>query len=313
MLVRQGPVFDYDVVIIGGGPAGLTAGHLLSRAGHRAVLLERGLYGGNLENVDVIEDHPGYPGGVTGAQLASELAERASGAGLALREAEVTEIEAFSSTRWVGCDGGGGFSAAVVVVAAGSRFRKLGVPGEDRLLGRGVINCTPCDGGLFAGRHVAVCGSGDHALADALYLAGLGVRVTIVTRSTDLRAGAELRRRLVAGGAIEIRRGVSVEAVVGTERVEGVTLADVATGERETLPVEGVVVRVGSEPNTGFLAGAVDLDAGGRVVTGAGLETTAPGVLAIGDVRSGARPRIAAALADAAAAVRRVEELLAAR
>src|SRR5262249_12408027 len=147
--------------------------------------------------------------GVPGAELANELAERATAAGVTLREAEVTALEAFSSTRWVGCADGSGYSAAAVVVAFCTRFKKLGVPGEGRMLGRGVIGCTPCDGALFAGRRVAVFGSGDHALGDARYLAGLGVEVTLLAPDA-----------------------VTVEAVEGSDRVEAVTLVDAATGRR---------------------------------------------------------------------------------
>jgi thioredoxin reductase (NADPH) len=304
-------MFDHDVVIIGGGPAGLAAGLHLSRAGHRTLLLERELFGGNLKNVDLVEDYPHAPGGVAGAQLASEMAERARASGLQLREAEVTGIEAFSSTRWVGCADGGGHSAAVVIVAAGSRFKKLGVPGEELLLGRGVIDCTPCDGALFVDRTVVVCGSDDHALADALYLAKLGVRVTLLTRSADLRAGRALQQRALAHPRIEIRSRANLESIEGTDRVEGVTLTDTATGLRETIEVGGVVIRVGSEPNTRFLEDVLDLDPDGRVVTGATLETSAPGVLAAGDVRGGSRPRVAAAVEDGTAAAMRAEELLA--
>ncbi|HXM54140.1 MAG TPA: NAD(P)/FAD-dependent oxidoreductase [Candidatus Dormibacteraeota bacterium] len=295
------PALDYDAVIVGGGPAGLTAAERLARSGRRVLLLERELYGGNLKNVDVLSDHPGRPGGISGAELASQLAERAAAAGVELREAQVTGIEAFSSTRWVACDGGRGWSAGVVVVATGTRFRKLGVPGEEALVGRGVIDCVPCDGGFFIGRHVAVCGADDHAVADARYLARLGARVTL------LAPGAAL-----AVPGVEVRSGARLSAVLGGDVVEGVTISDAGSGREETLDVAGVVIRAGSEPNTAFLEGALDLDAEGRVVADDALRTSAPGVLAAGDVRAGAAGRVLAAIADGELAAARAEELLAA-
>jgi thioredoxin reductase (NADPH) len=303
-------MLDHDVVIIGGGPAGLTAGLHLSRAGHRALLLEREIFGGNLQNVELVDDHPGFPAGISGAQLASDLAEEARASGLRLREAAVTEIEAFSSTRWVACDDGWGCSAAVVVIATGSRFRTLGIPGEDSLTGRGVIHCVPCDGGFFLDRPVAVCGSDDHALGDALSLARLAASVTLLARSPDLRASRVLQERVLAHPRIRVRHGANLEAVLGSDRVEGIEFTDTATGGRRTLDVDGVVIRVGSGPNTDFLEGVVQLDPDGRVVANAGAETSAPFILAAGDVRSGAEPRVAAAIADGAAAARRAQELL---
>jgi thioredoxin reductase (NADPH) len=276
-------VLDYDVIIVGGGPAGLTAGSHLSRAGHRALLLEREFYGGNLKNVDVVEEDDELPPGTAGAELAAQMAERAIASGLRLQQAEVTGLELFSSTRWVGCDDGRGYSAAVVIVATGTHFRKLGIPGEDRLLGRGVIDCTPCDGGFFRERAVAVCGSGDHALADARYLEKLGARVTLLSQR--------------------------IEAILGTDRVEGVTFIDASTGRQETLRVDGVVIRVGSEPNAAFLADVVDLDPAGYVIA-TGAETSASHVMAAGDVRHGSHPRIAAAVADGTTAARRAEARL---
>ena len=295
-------MLDYDAVIVGGGPAGLTAGTHLARAGRRVLLLERELYGGNLKNVDRLED------GTSGAELASRLAEQAAASGLQLREAEVTGIEVFSSTRWVGCGDGSGHSASVVILAAGSRFRKLGIPGEEPLLGRGVIDCVPCDGGFFIGMRVAVCGSDDHALADALHLAGLGARVTVLARSAGLRAARELQERVIAHPGIETRHGVTLEAILGTDRVEGVTIA--ADGRRQTLEVAGVVVRVGSEPDTAFLEDVVELDGSRRVITDDALQASASCVLAAGDVRAGSQPSVAAAIQDGIAAARRAEELL---
>jgi thioredoxin reductase (NADPH) len=286
-------MLDYDAVVVGGGPAGLTAGAHLARAGRRVLLLERELYGGGLQHVDQLED------GTGGAELASRLAEEAAAAGVVLREAEVTGIEVFSSTRWVTCEDGSGSSASVVIVAAGSRFRKLGIPGEEALVGRGVIHCVPCDGGLFIGRPVAVCGSDDHALADARYLARLGARVTLVPGEA------------VAGSpGIETRPPASLEAILGTERVEGIVITEAGTGRRQTLEVAGVVIRAGSEPNTAFLEDVVDLDPAGRVIADDALQTSAPHVLAAGDARAGSRPLVVAAIEDGIAAARRAEELL---
>lgn len=283
---------DYDVIIVGGGPAGLTAGERLGRAGHRVLLLERGLHGGSLKHVEVVDDHPAYPDGISGGELANELAGRAAASGLQLREADVTGIEVFSSTRWVACEGGRGFSAAVVVIAAGTRLRKLGVPGEDRLVGRGVIDCVPCDGALFIGRPVVVCGSDDHALADAAHLSRLGARVTLLAER-----GAAMR----------------LDAILGSETVEGVTVTDADTGRTETLAATGVVIRAGVVPDTAFLEDALDLDADGRVVTDADLGASAPHVLAAGDVRAGSRPRVTAAIEDGERAAARAAALLAQR
>jgi thioredoxin reductase (NADPH) len=305
------PAFDYDAVVVGSGPAGLTAGLRLSRAGRRTLLLERGTYGGRLEDVDVVEDYPGLAGEVTGAQLGAAMAAQAVAAGLELQQAEATGIELFSRGRWVVRDDGRSHSAGVVVVATGTRFRKLGVPGEERLRGRGVIDCTPCDAGLFRGRTVAVCGSDDDALADALYLAGLAARVEVLARSSSSRAGRLVRERAAADPRIAIRCGVSVDEILGSDRVQGLALTDVATGAGETLPVDGIVVRVGSDPDTDWLADVLDLDARGGIVVNGALETSAPYVLAAGDVRAGSRPRIAAAVGDGAAAAMRAEELLA--
>ena len=294
-------MLDYDAVIVGGGPAGLTAGDHLSRAGHRVLLLERAVSGGALEHVERVDDHPEFPDGIPGVELASELAERAAASGLEAREAEVTGIEVFSGTRWVGCDGGRGWSAAVVVVAAGTRFRKLGIPGEEVLRGRGVIDCVPCDAGFFIGRPVVVCGSDERALSEARHLARVGARVTLLARSGTPPA--------VPG--VDVRPGLRLDAVLGTERVEGVTVTDEATGRVETLEVAGVVIRVGSQPNTEFLEDVADLDAAGRVVTDADLATSAPHVLAAGDVRVGSRARVVDAIGDGALAARRAAALLA--
>jgi thioredoxin reductase (NADPH) len=307
---RESPMLDYDAVIVGGGPAGLTAGLHLSQAGYRTLLLEREGFGGNLKHIEKVDDVPEVGAPLSGAQLASEMAERAVASGLRLEEAEAIGIETYSGTRWVACENGRGYSANVVIVASGRRPMKLGLPGEERLLGRGVIDCVPCDGGFFRGRVVAVYGSGDHALADALYLARLASKVILVTQATGLEGSEPLRERTLAEPRIEVRLGRSLQAIAGHDQVEAIVLAQANNEGQETIPVDGIVVRIGSTPNTEFLEGLVELDASGQVIAGPNLDTSAPYVLAAGDVRSGAQPRVMAAIADGAAAAHRAAELL---
>jgi thioredoxin reductase (NADPH) len=154
-------MFDWDVVIIGGGPAGLSAGLYLGRANLRTVLLEKESFGGYITNVELIENYPGFAEGVSGAQLASEMVLQATKYGLKLEQTEVTGIELFSSSKWVACADGNGYTTGIVIIAGGSRLKKLGVPGEASLAGKGVFSCALCDGGKFVDRVVVVCGGGD--------------------------------------------------------------------------------------------------------------------------------------------------------
>jgi len=153
-------MFDWDVVIIGGGPAGLTAGLYLSRAKRRTLLLDKDSFGGYIRNIELIENYPGYSEGVAGAQLASEMVKQAETYGLHMETAEVTGLELFSGTRWVACSRGKGYTTNIIIIAGGSRNKKLGVPGEEKFEGKGVFNCAFCDGGHYADRVVAVCGGG---------------------------------------------------------------------------------------------------------------------------------------------------------
>src|SRR5712691_7833526 len=292
--------FDFDVVIVGSGPAGLTAGLHLTRAGQRALVLEKELYGGNLQHTGQIADYPGYPDGIAGAQLAGQMIEEATANGVTLEQGEVTGVEIFSRSRWVACSDGRGFSCGVVILACGTHYTKLGLANEEKLRGRGVVDCTPCDAGFFVGRDVVVYGSNDYALRDALYLFEQGARVTLLSPDNVLTRDFRVRAH----------RGVHLDAIVGSDRVEGVRYSVVTTGAQEYLPASGVLIRVGTEPSTDGLEDVVELDSTRHVITNAQLETSTLYVLACGDVRSGAQQRIAVAVDEGARAAARAHQLL---
>ena len=292
--------FDYDVVIVGSGPAGLTAGLHLSRAGHRALVLEKELYGGNLQHTGQIHHYSAYPDGISGAELAGQMLDQATASGVTLEQGEVTGVEIFSKSRWVACSDGRGFSCGVVILACGTHYTRLGLANEEKLRGRGVVDCTPCDAGFFVDRHVVVYGSTDYALGDALYLAERGATVTLLSPSDVHTQNFRLRAH----------HGVRLDAIVGSDRVEGVRYSVLATSAQEYLPASGVLIRVGTEPSTDGLEDVVELDSTHHVITNAQLETSAPYILACGDVRSGAQQTIAVAVGEGASAAAHARELL---
>ena len=294
--------FDYDAIIVGSGPAGLTAGSQLARSGQRVLVLERDVYGGALQHVDRIEDYGAYPEGITGADLASALLDQATGAGVALDQAEVNGVEVFSRSRWVACSDGRGFSCGVVILAGGARFQSLGLPAETRLRGRGVIDCTPCDAGFYDGKSVVVVGSGEYAMRDAQHLARMGARVTLLADSESLGADSG-----TALDGIDVRYAARVEAIVGDERLASVVFSDGATHE---VAADGIAVRIGIEPNTDWLADLVELDTQRRIPVNQDAETEARFVLAAGDIRSGTPHTVTSAVNDGERAAARALHLL---
>ena len=218
-------MFDWDAVIIGGGPAGLTAGLYLCRAKRRTLLLDKDTAGGYIRNIELIENYPGFADGVSGAQLASQMVSQAMKYGLQIENAEVTGIELFSGTRYVGCASGQGFTTDVIIIAGGSKNKKLGVPGEAELAGKGVFECAFCDGGHYAGKVVAVCGGGDAGVTEALYMAKIASKVVIIELMPELTATAVLQDRIAANTKIEVRCGYRVEAINGKDKVEAIELA----------------------------------------------------------------------------------------
>ncbi|MGA2466458.1 MAG: FAD-dependent oxidoreductase [Thermodesulfobacteriota bacterium] len=291
-------MFNWDVVIVGGGPAGLTAGLYLSRAGQRVILLEKENFGGRIKNVEWIENYPGFAAGVSGPQLASEMVTQAAKYGLKLEQAEVVGIELFSSCQWVACAGGKGYTSATVIIAGGSRPKRLGVPGEEKLQGKGVFNCALCEGSEFTGRIVAVCGGGDAGVTEALYMANLASKVILIELEPQLTATPILQKRALGNPKLEIRCGVKIDAILGDSRVEAIELTPLGGGTKEILKVDGVLVYVGIEPNTSYLKGIVPLSRDLEIEVNDRMETEIPYLFAAGDIRSGSPRQISTAVGD---------------
>ena len=286
----------YEVIIIGGGPAGLTAGLYTSRAGLKSLLIERGIFGGQIVNATLVENYPGFPEGISGSELGSLMQQQAVRYGLEVVTAEVTSLAqeqpySVSTTE-------GSFEAAAIIIAAGSEYRKLGVIGEERLSGHGVSYCATCDGFFFRGREVAVVGGGDTAITDALELTRHVSKVYVIHRRDQLRAGQVLQQGAFAQPKLEFIWSTVVEEVLGEKLLSGLKLRNVKTGQQSILEVAGVFVAVGLMPNSQLFFNIVDLDDAGYIITDEMMATSAPGIFAAGDIRRNSARQIASAVGD---------------
>ncbi|HEX77263.1 MAG TPA: thioredoxin-disulfide reductase [Dehalococcoidia bacterium] len=293
---------SYQVVIIGGGPAGLSAGLYASRSGLKCLLLERGMFGGQIVNARRVENYPGFPEGIPGWELGSLMHQQATRYGLESITAEVMALSAGPPYRVFTSQGT--FEAQTIIIAAGSEPRKLGIPGEDRLLGHGVSYCATCDGFFFRDQEVAVVGGGDTALTDALELAQHARRVYVIHRRDQLRASQVLQERAFAQPKLEFIWDTVVEEIGGEELVSQLRLRHLKTGQLSTLKVSGIFVAIGLKPNGQRFATAVALNETGHIVTDELMATSAPGIFAAGDIRrNSARQAITAAGDGATAAI----------
>lgn len=291
----------YDVAIIGGGPGGLTAGMYVARGRLKAVLLERGLPGGQIVNAERVENYPGFPQGISGMELGERMLEQATRHGLEVVNAEATGAELQGKAKVVKTSRQS-YAAKSLIIAAGSEHRRLGVPGEKELSGRGISYCATCDAPFFQEQRVAVVGGGDVALTDALFLSRFASKVMVIHRRRELRASAILQERAFTEPKIEFIWDTVVEAVLGNGQVEQLQLRRLDTREKSALKVEGVFVAIGLEPNTHFLEGKMPLSPAGQIVANELMETGLPGVLAVGDIRHNSPRQAIAAAGDGATA-----------
>lgn len=301
---------EHDVIILGAGPAGLAAASLLAKAGHRTLLVYSGSLGGQLPNLEWINDYPEVGQRTEGPLAAAALVADAEANGVAMLEGEVEEIEAYSTCHAVTLTGGKTMTCSVVIVAGGLAEKKLGVPGEAEYHDRGMIHCAACDASLYSGQSLAVCGGGTSGAIEALQLARFASKVYLVERADALTAPPKLRDRLISEPRIEVCLGQRPLEVVGNGAVRGLKVVEIATSETRTLEVSGVLARVGFEPRCAYLESHADVDQDGRIRVDEAMRTRTPGILAAGDIRSGAPRRVRSAIADAQLAAASADALL---
>ncbi len=275
-----------NVVIIGSGPAGLTAALYTARANLRPLVVEGLQPGGQLTITTLVENWPGFREGILGPQLMADMRAQAELVGTEFLTGQVERVDLSQRPFTLVLDGGRTVHARTLIIATGASAKLLGIPSEMRLMGRGVSTCATCDGFFFRNRPVAIVGGGDTALEEALYLSKLASHVTVVHRRDSLRASKIMQDKAFANPKITFRWNATVEEILADDRgdVNGARLRDVLTGETEILAVDGVFVAIGHTPNTALFAGQLDMDANGYLVT-TGTRTNVAGVFAAGDVQ----------------------------
>jgi thioredoxin reductase (NADPH) len=291
----------HDLVIIGGGPAGLTAGLYGARARLDVLLLERLAPGGQVLTTDWIENYPGFPDGLSGFELIDRMKSQAERFGLKIQGEEVLKLE-LSEKRKAVFTAKGPLEAKAVILACGATWKKLGIEGEDHLLGRGVSFCATCDAPFYRDQEVAVIGGGDTAVEESLFLTRFVSKVHLVHRRDQLRATKLLQERAMAEEKIKFIWDTVPVKVMGKDGVEGIELKNVKTGSESRLDVKGIFVFIGTVPNTEMVRGQIQLDENGFVITDSEMRTSVPGVLAAGDIRSKLFRQVATAVGDGAAA-----------
>ena len=292
---------QYDVIIIGGGAAGLAASIYAVRAMLKTLVIEKKAVGGQILLTGEIENYPGFPEPVDGPELAALYEKQAARFGVEFEYDTVTSLDVEGEVKRVVCEDGA-YTGKAVIIASGGEHNKLGVPGEVEYWGKGVSYCATCDGNFFRGMDVAVIGGGDAAMDEGLYLTRMTSKVTVVHRRAALRASKILQQRAFDNPKMEFVWDTVVEKIEGNGEVDAMTLKNLKTGEASRVPVQGVFIFIGFHPVNDFMQGAVELDNAGHVVANLQMETSVPGVFAAGDVRQFSDRQLANAVGDGVAA-----------
>ena len=292
---------NYDVLIVGGGVAGMTAGMYAANYGLRTGIVERMMGGASIINIEKIDNFPGFPEGISGAELGPAVQEQAMNAGADFIMGETSKITKDGDYRVVVSDAGEA-RAKAVIIAAGSTLRQLGIPGEEEYFGRGVSQCATCDGPLYMNQVVAVAGGGDSAADEAITLTEYCERVLLIHRTDQLSAQQSLIDRVGENRKIEVVWNTVVEEVLGANTVSGLRLRNTVTNMENAMELAGLFVYIGLEPNSGLVDGLLKTDNAGHIPTNVSMETEVPGVYAIGDLRQNSSSQLVSAAGDGATA-----------
>jgi thioredoxin reductase (NADPH) len=301
----------YDLIIVGGGPTGLTTALYAAREGLEVLVIERSALGGQTGITERLDNFPGFPDGIAGAEFADRLAKQAMRFGVETLKAQaVVSLRAEGESRYVKTADGDEYGARAVLIATGSKYRRLGVPGEDDFIGAGIHFCATCDGPFYKGQHVAVIGGGNSAGEESLFLTRFAEKVTLIVRGDALTASKVVIDKLTATPQIDVRLNTETVSFQGAGKLSGVTLRDRTTGTTTELHPKGVFVFIGLQPNSAWLPPEINRDKVGFVLTNAMLETSMPGVFAAGDVRFGSIKQAASAVGEGATAALMIREYL---
>lgn len=300
----------YDIIIVGGGPAGLSAGIYASRSRLDTLMIEKGYPGGQLLMCEYIENFPGFHNGTDGMEFASSLHKQAEKFGMQSYLIEADRVDLLGYEKLICTADGKKFRAKAIILCLGARSKTLGAKGEFEFLGKGVSYCAVCDGALFQGKKLAVIGGGDSAVEDSLYLTKFASEVHIIHRRDKFRAQKIIQERAFANKKIKVHWNSTVDEIYGEQMVKGCIISDVKTDKKTKLDVDGVFVLIGNHPNTAILEGQVTLDPDGYIITNENMATNIQGVFAAGDVRHKLLRQIITATADGAIAAVAAEKFI---
>jgi len=307
-IIKEGKT-PFELIIIGGGPAGLTAGIYAKRAGVDVVLIEKALPGGLITTTDLVENYPGFPEGISGMELGQKLEDQAKKCGLDIIFGKAVKLEVKKGHQVVFTEENS-YSTKAVIIATGSEPKKLGISGEDSFIGKGISYCATCDGPFYKDKNVAVIGGGNGALEEAIFLTKFAKLVTIIHRRKELRADKVLQEKAAANPKIFLKLNVLVEEIKGDDKVSSLKLTDTLNGKRSSINVDGVFIYAGLNPNTDFIKDLIKLDENGYIITDEKLAANIEGIFAAGDVRKKELRQVVTSVADGAMAANSVKEYL---